>query len=454
MSEDILIVEDEERYRTLMEMMLSDLERPIRTAANGREGLEAVRERAPAIVLTDLRMPEMEGAELLDAMRSEHPDVPIIVITAFGSIESAVNAMRAGAFDYVTKPFEEEALKLSVQRALEMSSLRRQNRRLREEIEERFDFNAIIGQSPGILRTIDLCGQVAKTETTVLILGESGTGKELVARAIHYNSKRSEGPFVAINCAAIPEGLLESELFGSERGAYTGSVDRKVGSVEQATGGTLFLDEIGDMDLALQAKLLRVIQEREFRRLGGTKALSADVRILCATNQNLDQRVQAGNFRRDLYYRINVFPIELPPLRERGEDVLLLARHFLERFQKEMGKRISGFSRAAEEWLLRQRWEGNIRELENVIERAVILCRDEIITPAVLRPMGSGLASENDAGPVSWSLPADGINLEELEKDMVRQALEQAKFNKTRAAKLLGLTRATLRYRIEKYGLG
>ncbi|HEV8322126.1 MAG TPA: sigma-54 dependent transcriptional regulator [Myxococcota bacterium] len=469
MADDILIVEDEERYRKLMSIVLSDLGRPVRTAADGKAALEMIAADPPAVVLTDLRMPALDGRALLTALKKDQPDLPVIVITAFGSIESAVDSMKRGAYDYVTKPFEEDALRLTVARALEANQLRRQNRILREELERRFNFKSIIGQSPGMVRALELCGEVSRAETTVLVLGESGTGKELIARALHYNSRRAAGPFVALNCAAIPEGLLESELFGSERGAYTGAVERKIGRFEAAQGGTLFLDEIGDMDMGLQAKILRAIQEREFRRLGGNQALRADVRILCATNANLEALVAAGKFRRDLYYRVNVFPIELPPLRDRGEDVLLLARTFLDRFAREMGKRIAGISAAAEEWLLRQRWEGNVRELENLLERAVILCKDDVVGPAHLRPIGQGLGGPDGAAGSggtapsatgggrspggAYLLPTEGIDLEAVEKSFVQQALEQARFNKTRAAKLLGLTRATLRYRIEKFGL-
>ena len=454
MRANLLIVDDEEHFREVVPMLLADLDMDIRTAGNGEEALVAIAERRPDLVLTDLSMPKMDGMELLRRLKLEQPDIPVVVVTAFGSIESAVKAMRAGAFDYVTKPVEEEALRITIGRASSFAGVVRENRMLRKELEERYDFQKILGESEPMVKALKLAGDVGRTDTTVLILGESGTGKELLARAIHWNSPRAKGPFAAVNCAAIPENLLESELFGHEKGSFTGADRRREGRVEAAAGGTLFLDEIGDMPPSLQAKILRLLQEREFQRVGGRETIPADVRFVCATNRDITQMVSDGTFREDLYYRVNVFPVTLPPLRDRGGDVLLLARTFLRKFSHDMGKTVSHISREASSLLSSYRWPGNIRELENVIERAVILCDDDAIgvdsLPPELRrdePPGVEPGDPNRR----FMLPPDGIRLEDLEKDLLIQALERTKYNQTRAAKLLGLTRATLRYRLEKY---
>jgi len=438
-------------------MLLSDLGVEIVTANGGEEALAKARADRPDVVITDLAMPGMDGMALLKVIREEFHDVPVVVATAFGSIESAVNAMRAGAFDYVTKPVEEETLLLTAKKALQFAGVLAENRALRRELESRYDMRQILGESPEMMRALKMTGDVAKTETTVLILGESGTGKELVARAVHFNSPRARGPFIPVNCAAIPETLLESELFGHEKGAFTGADRRREGRVESSNGGTLFLDEIGDMPHSLQAKILRLLQEREFQRVGGREPIKADVRFLCATNRDLAKAVKEGKFREDLFYRIHVFPITLPPLRERGGDVLLLAKAFLKKYSREMGKPVMNIARDAQTLLTQYRWPGNIRELENVIERAIILCESDTLTSDTLpgeirddRPPGP----ERADGTRKFVLPNDGISLDDLERDLVVQALERTRFNQTRAARLLGLTRATLRYRIEKYKIG
>jgi two-component system response regulator AtoC len=453
----ILIVDDEARFCEVFTMLLADLDAEIITANSGEEALAKAKEQRPDLLLTDLAMPGMDGLALMKACRDLYNDLPVLVVTAFGSIESAVAAMRTGAFDYVTKPVEEEALILTVKKALHFVGVLAENRNMRRELEERYDFSAILGESAEMVRALKMAGEVAKAETTVLILGESGTGKELVARAIHFNRPRARGPFIPINCAAIPENLLESELFGHEKGSFTGADRRREGRVEASAGGTLFLDEIGDMPLALQAKILRLLQEREFQRVGGREPIKADVRFLCATNRDLGKAVREGKFREDLYYRIAVFPITLPALRERGADVLLLARAFIKKFAREMGKAVGTLSREAQSLLQQYRWGGNIRELENVIERAMILTDGEVLSaealPMELRniePPGP----EKPDGSRKFVLPQDGISLDQLEKDLVVQALERTRFNQTRAARLLGLTRATLRYRIEKYKIG
>jgi DNA-binding NtrC family response regulator len=452
----ILIVDDEERLRRVLAMLLSDMKVKLSLAADGQEAIETLDRSRHDLVITDLRMPRLDGMGLIAQIRERWADLPIIVITAFGSVESAVEAMKAGAIDFVTKPFEEDQIKQAVTRALEMSALRSENRRLREEVTGRFEFNSIIAESEAMRQVIELAGEVAPSNATVLITGESGTGKELVARAVHLNSPRARGPFVAVNVAAIPDTLLESELFGHEKGAFTGAAERKAGRFEAADGGTIFLDEIGEMSISLQAKILRIIQEKEFERLGSTQTLSTDVRFLAATNQNLRDRIKDGRFREDLYYRLNVFPIEIPPLRERPEDVAPLIDHFLARHCTEMGKRIPRIPETTRRLLEKHTWEGNVRELQNAVERAVILLKGEELEPRLLPEWirGDDVPGVSDDGAKRiLQLPPGGIRLEELERDLLVQAMERANGNKTKAATLLGLSRATLRYRLEKYEL-
>ena len=450
----VVLVEDEARYRRLMTMLLSDLPLRLTEAVSGEQALELLDRHAAQLVVTDLRMPGMGGMGLLERVGERYPGLPVVVLTAYGSIESAVQAMRAGAYDYLTKPFEEETLRATVLRGLEAGRLRAAYGTLREELRSRYELGRILGRSQPLRDALALAEQVAPTRTTVLITGESGTGKELLARAIHHHSRRSDGPFVAINCAAIPATLLESELFGHERGAFTGATARRLGRFEQAAGGTLLLDELGEMEPALQVKLLRVLQERRFERLGGTGELEADARIVCATNVDLGEAVSDGRFRRDLYYRISVFPIELPPLRDRGDDVLLLAWRFVQRFAVEMGRRIERLSPSAERLLREHGWEGNVRELQNVVERAVILCQGpEIKARHLPEHLRAGRGAPASGGG-RFVLPSGGVVLEDVERDLVLQALEAARGNKTHAARLLGLTRATLRYRLVKHGLG
>jgi DNA-binding NtrC family response regulator len=450
----IMIVDDEERLRKLLAMLLSDMKCKLTLAEDGRDALEKYRQARPDLVITDLKMPRMGGLELLNELQQSDPDLPVIVITAFGSVESAVEAMKAGAVDYITKPFEEEVIKLAVRKALRLRRLLSENVVLRGEARGRYDFQNIVAESAAMKEILQLAAEVAPTSSTVLLTGESGTGKEIVTRAIHNASARSGGRFVALNCAAIPENLLESELFGHERGAFTGAVERKKGKFELADGGTIFLDEIGEMSPALQAKILRVLEEREFERVGGEGALPTDVRVIAATSRDLPERIRQGAFREDLFFRISVFPLHLPPLRERREDIMPLARLFLERFTKEMGRRVSRIPQKTERLLAAYSWPGNVRELQNYIERAVILLKGEELIPALFPPAmtGVGQAGEN-AGAVDIDLPSGGLSLEELERSLIVQALERSGNNKTEAAKLLGLSRATLRYRLEKHGI-
>jgi DNA-binding NtrC family response regulator len=385
-------------------------------------------------------------------------ELPVIVVTGDDSIETAVESMKEGAFDYIVRPFEGESLSVAVEKALKMRSLAMENRYLRKELESHYNFGNIIGNSPKILEVLLLAGDVSRTDSTVFVYGESGTGKELVARAIHFNSLRKGGPLVSINCAALPETLLESELFGYEKGAFTGAEKSKKGRFEMAHGGTLFLDEISEMNPIVQAKVLRLIEARELERLGGSETVKVDVRIICASNKNLEDYVKKGQFREDLYYRVNVFPIKIPPLRERPEDILQLARNFVAQFSEKMGKLSLKMTKNVENLLVSSRWDGNVRELRNCMERAVILCKGSMVTEdhlpvTLVRESISGYRSEKDNAykMVNFNLPPEGISIDELEKHLVLQALKKSKNNKTKAAKLLGLSRGTFRYRLEKY---
>jgi len=453
--EKILVAEDNEHFRRLLDFQLRHIGYKPILAEDGMEAIERIESESPSLIIADLRMPRMDGMELLGRVRETHPEIPFVVITAYGSVESAVEAMKAGAVDYIQKPFEEERIKLAIHKALEIRRILSENVYLRREVKRLYDFSSIIAHSEGMKQAIRLAEQVAPSNTTVLIMGESGTGKELLARAIHLNSPRSGGPFVAINCAALPENLLESELFGYERGAFTGAAERKKGRFELADGGTLLLDEIGRMALPLQAKILRVVQEKEFDRLGGTKTVRADVRIIAATNQDLRERIKDGGFLEDLYFRISVFPITIPPLRERREDIIPLTRYFLERFCAEMGKPVPQIPPETEKVLLEYSWQGNVRELQNYIERAVILLRGDTLTPDLLPEAVTSVREEQGATgeKIPCDLPEEGVSLEQVERSLLLQALERAGGNKTAAARLLGLSRATFRYRLEKYGL-
>ena len=455
----VLIADDEERIMRNIKAIFEEMENiEIIKAQDISSIVDFIDRERLHLIITDLRVPKMGRLEFLKYIKSKDTDLPIIVITGDDSIETAVEAMKEGAFDYITNPFEEDTLTIAVKKALKMRSLTMENRHLRKELESHYNFGNIIGNSPKTLEVLLLAGDVSRTDSTVFISGESGTGKELVARAIHFNSLRKSAPLITINCAALPENLLESELFGYERGAFTGAERSKKGRFELANGGTLFLDEISEMNPIIQAKVLRVVEEKELERLGGAETIKVDVRIICASNKNLEEYVKNGQFREDLYYRINVFPINFPPLRERPEDILSLARHFLEHYSVKMGKFSLKMSKNVEKILVSCKWEGNVRELKNCIERAVILCKGDLITeehlPSVLVKES---LSNYDNGKykivkmMDISLPPEGISLDELEKHLVLQALKKSKNNKTKAAKLLGLSRGTFRYRLEKY---
>jgi two-component system, NtrC family, response regulator AtoC len=451
MTRRVLLVEDEANYRAVLSMMLSGLDLELLEAEDGVAAL-AILERADVdLVVTDVNMPRMGGIDLLKKLVADGHPAPVVVVTAYSSVDSAVEAMREGAIDYLSKPFDEARLLLTMRRALRHAEVLAENRRLKDAVRARYDFSAVVGRSEALLASLARAGKAAQSDVGVLLRGESGTGKELVARAIHFNSKRASGPFVALNCAAVPEGLLEAELFGAEQGAYTGATKRRRGKVELARGGTLFLDEIGDMPLVLQAKLLRLLQERTFTPLGAEQEQKADVRFVFATHRDLEREVAAGRFREDLLYRVAVLPVVLPPLRDRGDDVMLLADAFAAKVAEGMGRRRPRFAPSAERALRAHGFPGNVRELWNVVERAVILTDDDVLEAPDLGLTPTAAARPAAAG--KWVLPDEGLSLEDVEKDLVRQALEKAGGNKSQAARLLGLTRATLRYRIEKMGL-
>lgn len=441
----ILVVDDEKKMRHILQLMLEREGFSTEQAENGKEALEMLKQKRFDMVITDLKMPVMGGMSLLEETKKIDPDFPILVITAYGTIENAVEAMQKGAVDYITKPFEEEQILITLKRCLKFSRLSEEVKVLKEELMKHFDFSDIIAHSKKMLEILNQTAMVAKApDSTVLIQGESGTGKELLARAIHYNSIRNEHRFVAINCAAIPSELIESELFGYEKGAFTGANKRKEGKFEQAYRGTILLDEIGDLSPAAQAKVLRILEQKECERLGGNEPIKLDVRIIAATNKDLDHLTESNAFRKDLLFRIKVFPLNIPPLRERHEDIIPLAEHFLARFTQAMGKPHPGLTERAKKFLLKQDWPGNVRELENTIERAVIHSPDGTIDISNLTfPfLGEKESYELDS---DFVLPPEGVNLEKLESSIVQQALTLADNNQSQAAKLLGLSRGKFR---------
>ena len=441
----IVVADDDPALRDAVAKTLTRAGYQVVPAPDGAAALEVVRSQPVQVLLADLRMPALDGLELLRATKSIAPEVEVILITGHGGIEDAVAAMKEGAYDFLTKPFKRAALQKGVEKALEKQHLLRQNRALRRQLEDAAPQGAIIGAAPAMRRVLDLVAQVAPSNATVLILGESGTGKELIADALHRGSPRREGPCIKVNCAALPETLLESELFGHEKGAFTGAVARKEGRFELAHGGTLLLDEIGDLSPATQAKLLRVLQEGTFERLGGTRTLKVDVRMVAATNKDLDQAVKAGRFREDLYYRLNVISIALPPLRDRREDIPLLAQHFVQRYAQRNAKPVEGLTREALDLLVAYRWPGNVRELENVIERAVVLAREPWIGPRDLPEAISGLVPEARAITIPIGTP-----LGEVEQRLIEETLKHTGGDKTLAAKLLGITSRTIYRKLKR----
>jgi DNA-binding NtrC family response regulator len=446
----ILIAEDEETQRSLLEGFLKKEGFFVDAVTNGREALQKLEGSFYDIALLDYKMPEKDGLQTLREIRKLYPELPVVMITAYGTVETAVASMKEGSLDYLTKPIDLDELLLIFQKVIERSNLIRENRDLRAKLQERYTFHNIIYGSPKMEEVMGLVSRVAPSQATVLVRGESGTGKELIAHAIHYVSSRSEKPFVKVNCSAIPETLLESELFGHEKGSFTGAAQKRIGRFEEADGGSVFLDEIGDLTPSTQIKLLRILQEKEFQRLGSNLTLKTDVRVITATHRDLEEAMKKGEFREDLYYRLNVITIHLPPLRERREDIPLLIDFFLKKYSTQNQKSISDLSKEARNLFLHYPYPGNVRELENLVERAVVLCRGEIITTQDLpfhlqegkpeREWGSQKRLKN--------LPE---SLEEVERDLIVKALHQTQGIQTKAAESLGISERVLRYKMKKY---
>ncbi len=451
----VLVVDDEKSMRDLLSITLEKEGYDVATAAGGEPAIEALRRDPTDVVITDLRMPKVDGLQVLRTAKEISPDMAVIVVTAVASTETAVEAMKLGAYDYITKPFKLDEVSLIVRNALERKRLRDENLYLRKQLETQHRFENIISKSAVILEVFDTIRKIADSPSTAMVTGESGTGKELVARAIHFNSLRRDKPFVSVNCGAIPEGLMESELFGHVRGAFTGAVSNKVGLFSAGEGGTLFLDEITEIPPLLQVKLLRAIQTREIRRVGDTKDIKTDVRLIAASNRHLEEAVEQGVLREDLYYRLNVIPIQLPPLRERREDIPLLVGHFLQKFGKELGKEVRGVSPEAMIVLERYHWPGNIRELENVLERAIVLGAGEMLgvdsLPETLR------RERPVKGLEAVDLPEDGLDLEAtldtIERGYLQRALDRTGGVQTKAAELLKMTFRQFRYKLQKHSL-
>ena len=445
----ILLVDDDQAHRTMLKVNLAAEGYAVNELTDGDEVLPYLKDHEADLILLDMKMTRMDGLITLSVLLQAGFDIPVIVLTAFSSVESAVEAMKKGAYDYISKPVDIEELKILIERALSFRALSEENKLLKTRIKEEFSFANIIGKSPAMQRMFSTLTMVAPTDATVLITGKSGTGKELIANALHQHSQRRDRPFVKLNCAALHENLLESELFGHEAGAFTGASGRRKGRFELANKGTLFLDEIGDMSLQTQAKILRVIQEGEFERLGGSETIKVDVRLLAATHKNLEEMIEEGTFRQDLYFRLSVVPVALPPLSERATDIPELANYFLSRFAEKNRKDIKDFHPEALNLLMQYEWPGNIRELENTIERAVILCLAEQITPQDLPPH---LLSD-EVRELQESNSQDGFTLRDMEREVIRSTLEKTGHNKSQAAKQLGVARQTLLNKIKEYGL-
>jgi len=454
-SERILVIDDEGRNREFLKEFLDVEGFDVETAKDGQEGIEVLEKMDFDLVLTDLKMPRADGLAVLEGLRRINPQTVAIVFTGFGSIDTAVKAVKLGAYDYITKPLKIEEISLVIHRALEHRKLSLENEMLRRQLKRKYKFDNIVGDSEGMQQVFRLVEKIANTDSTVLVYGESGTGKELIARAIHFNSDRRERPLIPVNCGAIPEELLESELFGHEQGAFTGATRTRIGRFELGNGGTIFLDEIGDMSPALQVKILRVLQEHEFERVGGMKTIKVDIRVIAATNKDLEKNVADGKFREDLFYRLNVIPIQLPPLRNRPADTPLLVNHFLQMYNTKNGHNITGVSPEAMELLSSYEWPGNVRELENMIERIVILKGDGLIEPGDLSE--KILAADSGTLHPRVRIPENGISFNtavtEFERELILQALNRTNWVKNKAAKLLNLNRTTLVEKMKKINL-
>ena len=447
MKSTVLVVDDEEKLRRVVELQLKTAGFEVVQAGSAEDALKLT--DGADVILTDLRLPGISGLELLANLRRQDSHTPVIVMTAFGSIETAVDAMKAGAVDFLPKPFSLDHLMTVINKALEIRTLRDENRELRAELGQRYEFDNIVGRSDAMREIFGTVERVAATRATVLLCGESGVGKDLIARAIHHHSPRDGRPFVKINCTALPENLMESELFGYEKGAFTGANTTKPGKFEQADTGTVFLDEIGDVPASVQVKLLRILQEREFERLGSNKTRHIDVRVLAATNVDLRAALEQGTFREDLYYRLNVLPINIPPLRERKEDIPFLVDHFVKKLSKDLGTSAQSISEGAIQRLLEYHWPGNVRELENVIERSMVLATGPVLEAGDIK---LDLAPKPRVAATEGFLP-EGMTLDDFERSIIREALHRANGNKSQAARLLGLTRNALRYRLSQMGI-
>ncbi len=448
----ILVVDDDRAHRTMLRTLLSGWGYLIHEADDGETAIAAVRDKPFDLILMDIRMLKVSGLEALVEIKAFNPAIPVMIMTAYASLETAVEAVKKGAYDYLPKPLDFDELRLKMERAMEHRQLKEENALLKESLGSHFDRRNLIGSAPVMVRLLDTIAQVAPSEATVLITGESGTGKEMIAGAIHFNSRRRGGPFVKINCAAITETLLESELFGHEKGAFTGADRRKEGKFRQADGGTIFLDEVSEMSLAMQVKLLRVLQEREITRVGGTDTFKVDVRIIAATNRDLPEEIGTGRFREDLFYRLNVVTLLAPPLRERAEDIPILAQHFLIHFAQKNHKRIKGFSPQAMDRFLHYQWPGNVRELMNAIERGVVLSRSDYLEETELSLVMTTGPDDTSDDYLSRGEKRSS-SLDEVEKDAIIRTLEDARGNKSEAARRLGVTRRTLHLKLKKYGL-
>lgn len=453
----ILVVDDESLMREFLSESLAAQKYDVDAAENGSRALDYLNNETYDLVLTDLKMPKVSGIDVLKKARERTPDCKIIIMTAYGTVENAVEAMKLGAFDYITKPFSLDEILILVKRALEFKSLELENRRLHSELEDRYGYRSIVGETPQMKDVFETIDTVSQSRSTVLITGESGTGKELVARAIHYTSQRKNQPFVKLNCAALPSDLMESELFGHDKGAFTGAIKRYYGRFERADGGTLLLDEISEMSSKLQAKLLRVLQEREFEPVGSADTVKVDVRIIATSNRDLGAAIRNGEFREDLYYRLNVINIHIAPLRERLGDILPLARYFLEKYNSENGKAIEGIADDVIESWMRHSWPGNVREFENAVERAVVMCKGKTITLDTVGRQAPGTLIESSAAPGAEALPSSrslvGRSIDDVEKELLLATLEAQGGNRTATADILGISVRTLRNKLAHYGM-
>jgi two-component system, NtrC family, response regulator HydG len=447
----ILVVDDDAAHRLMLNTVLADDGYEITEAGDGAAAVGAVENQFYDLILMDLKMAHMDGLEALRRIKALSPGIPVIIMTAYASVGTAVNALKSGASDYLTKPVDIDELKILIDKTLHHRRLEQENLYLKERLADRFDLSAIIGRSPAMAQLFETVALVAPSDATVLIQGESGTGKELVANAIHQNSPRSAGPFIKLNCAALPETLLESELFGHEKGSFTGATARKAGRFQLADKGSIFLDEIAEMAPATQAKILRVLQEKEFEPLGGGRTIKVDVRVIAATNKDLPAEIDAGRFREDLYYRLNVVQVNIPPLRDRGDDIALLADHFLKLYAEKNQRLIKALTPRALDLFMRYDWPGNVRELENVVERAVILSRGDMVATAQLPKSLQELAGEDQPLPPVTLTP--GKTLKEIEQEMILKTLEECRGNRTRAAEALGISRRTLQLKLKEYGI-